>query len=134
MTSWVNVEAVLIRRLLPRVRARMAHHGLPVDGGTDLVDADGRVFVRLHVLGGTDDGLTDRARVDVDTVAPTRALALEAAEVVREELHALQGTAEPDGSDLLDTVRTVNRPTPIRYRNPNLYRFVAGYTVSNRLQ
>lgn len=132
--EWPDLEAVLIGRALPAIREAV---GPSVDMGptVDLDDLDaGARYVRLHVVGGTDNGLTDSVRVDVECFAPRRPDATDMATAMRAIMHTMAGTADEDGGNLVDTVRTVQRPTPAPYRNNTTTRVVAAYTVETRLQ
>lgn len=127
---WVDVEALLVERLpalLPGVDA------VGTDTPSDLA---GMVFVRITVApGGTDDGLNDNVRVDVETFAPTREAAVTLGEDARQAMMRLAGTdTSSNGRALVDRVSTIVRPHWRDYRNPAIQRVVATYDVISRLQ
>lgn len=136
-TDWMDVEAVLVRRLRDALRPLMDPDGSRKLGvATDTpADLKGRWFVRVQVVTGSDDGLTDSPMVDVETFAPTREDSSDLAMTTRRVLLAMAGTdTSPDGRQLFDTVRTATRPVWVDYRNPDVQRFVATYWVTSRLQ
>lgn len=136
--DWPDIEALVIRRLLPRVKDAMdpdGTRGLDVDASVRTDDLDSGVwFVRVQAIGGADNGLTDRVRVDVETFAPQRADAMDLGHAVRRIMHSLAGTADPDGAGLIDTVTTAQRPVVLPYRNDKTTRVGASYDVETRLQ
>jgi hypothetical protein len=96
-------------------------------------DFGGRLpFHRVTAGPGADDGITERAVVDVETFAAGRASARDAAEKVREAMRHMASTVPVAGA-LIDNVSTVSRPQFVEYRNPRVTRFVASYRVSQRL-
>ena len=136
--DWPDLEALILGRLMPRLKVVMdptgVHH---LDGGVDVeLDAieAGQWYVRITLLGGTDNGLTDRSRVDVETFAPSRADAMDLGNATRTIMHSLSGTAEPSGAGLIDRVRTSQRPMKLPYRNDKTSRVGASYDVETRLQ
>lgn len=136
--DWPDIEALLIGRLLPRVKAELdpdGSRGLDVDASvrTDALD-NGVWFVRVQAIGGTDNGLTERVRVDVETFAPQRADAMDLGHAVRRIMHSFAGTSDPDGGRLIDTVTTAQRPIVLPYRNDKATRVGASYDVETRLQ
>lgn len=136
--DWPDIEALLIARLLPRVKDAMdpdGTRGLSVDASVRTDDLDAGVwFVRVQAIGGTDNGLTERVRVDVEAFAPERADAMDLAHAVRRIMHSLAGTADADGGRLIDTVATAQRPIVLPYRNDKTTRVGASYDVETRLQ
>ena len=132
--SWPDVEALVVSRVAPVVVAELDPLGdYRLDGGTDTPeDLAGRLWFRVGVVNGNDDGLTDTAIVDVEAFAPTRELAADLALALRHAVHQLAGTGEVGA--LVDSVRTVARPRFMPYANPNVYRFGATYAVATRLQ
>jgi hypothetical protein len=98
-------------------------------------------FVRITRYGGPDDGITDHASVDVDVMHTSRALALQLANDIREELtsrpHRVTTAA---GVMVLDRATTTTGPfePPAATSNNglrvdiNLRRFTAAYRVSAR--
>lgn len=131
---WPDLEAVLIRRTLPLVRDQFGED-VGMGPTVNLADLDaGHRYVRLHVIGGGDNGHTDRSRVDVECFAPQRPEAIDLAEFMRAALLAMSATSDPDGTNLLDRVTTGARPAVAPYRNPTTTRVVASYNVETRLQ
>lgn len=95
-------------------------------------DLQGRLpFLRVTRIGGSDDGLTDSAEVDVEVVAPTRRVAWTLAELVRERL-----TARPFrvGTVVIDRATTTVSPfqPPAVTAGVRLVRYAASYTVRVR--
>lgn len=88
-------------------------------------------YVRITLVRGADDGLTDRAVVDLEWFDTTRSRASDGAEILRGTMHKFAGTQSSDGY-LIDTVTTVNRPHWVDFRNPKIHRYVATYEVSTR--
>lgn len=132
--AWPDVEALVIGRVLPVLVGGLdplGEHQLDAAPATP-PDLEGRWFVRIQVINGVDDGLTDAAVVDVESFAPTRAEAHDLAAQARMAILALAGTTGPGG--LVDTVDTVARPRWIDYRNPAVNRVAATYRVTTRLQ
>lgn len=135
--EWFDVEALLVDRLQEALLAAE----LDPDGSRRLEvstntpsDLEGRWFVRLEVINGNDDGLTDTSVVDVEAFTPDRGESMDLAMAARRAMLGMAGTAYPDGSGLLDTVATSTRPRFITYRNPVVQRVAATYVVSTRLQ
>lgn len=99
-------------------------------------DMDGRVVIRVLRVGGRDDGITDRALVDVSVFAPTYTQARTVAEQVRQRMLAAGGTKVPTASRpagvLIDRCGTASGPTEIPYDNPDLRRKPATYQVDLR--
>lgn len=107
----------------------------PVLAATDTPpDLAGLLFLRVHVLGGMDDGVTDRTRFDLEAFAPTRVGGHRLASAARNYiLHRLPGT-NPGGRGLVDATRTDVRPRKVFYRNPDVERVVGTYSIDTRLQ
>lgn len=94
------------------------------------------VVIRVLRVGGGDDGITDRALVDVTVFAPKYAQAREVAEQVRQRMLAAGGkkvptTSRPSGV-LIDRCVTATGPQEIPYDNPELRRKPATYRVELR--
>lgn len=136
--DWPDIEALVISRLLPRVKEAVdpdGSRGLDVDASVRTDDLDAGVwFVRVQAIGGTDNGLTERVRVDVEAFAPERADAMDLAHAARRIMQGLAGTADADGGRLIDAVRTAQRPIVLPYRNDKTTRVGASYDVETRLQ
>lgn len=121
-TQWPDLEAALVSAALS---------DLEVDAGTASPPAlEGRRFLRIQVVAGQDDTITDTALVDIDAFAADRGAARDLAEVARSWLHAAQGHLV--GGVLIDAVRTSIRPRWRSYGNPKIHRFVGSYWVSTR--
>lgn len=134
--EWPDLEALLISRLGEELQPHLdpdGSNGLGVS--TDLpADLGERWFVRLRVISGADDGLTETSRVDVDTYTSDRGLSHDVAAQIRDWLEDLGGTAREDGTGLIDYVRTTQRPVWIDYRNSKIQCFQGTYQVSVRQQ
>ena len=128
---WPDVEALLLERLAPKLQATRPQVRV---GAATPDNMSGVWFVRIQVIGGWDDGLTDRSRVDAEAFAPTRADAQDLAADLRTCMLSLAATARPDGTGLVDSVRTESRPAVVPYLNPGTVRVLSTYTVSTRLQ
>lgn len=134
-SDWPDIEALLRDRLTPALVARLDPDGTrQLGAATDTPTLEGRWFLKLTLVTGSDDGVTETSRVDLETFAPTRGDAHDFGLAAREELHALAGTARPDGSGLIDTVTTTQRPVWVTYNNPAIHRFVGSYSVAVRRQ
>ena len=130
--DWPDLEALVMELLQPALYSA----GYPaLEVGTDVpleaVEA-GQQFVRVFIIGGTDNGLTDRTRVGVETFAPTRPDAMDLGSAARRCMLALSGTSGVGG--LIDRVRTSQRPQVLPYRNDKTTRVGASYDVETRLQ
>lgn len=121
-TGFALVEAVVIARL------KTSGHG----AGTSTPDRLelSLPFHRVTRAGGTDDGITDDALVDVETFAATRNEAAKIAEETRQSLLAL--AAEKSAGALVDSVRTARAPGWVDYKNPAVSRYVAAYRMTLR--
>ena len=99
--------------------------------GTDLQTT--LPFIRVHRLGGTDDRITDSARIVVDAFESTRPRSQQLAEAVRQRLLNFPHVV---GGAVIDRVTTVAAPQEVPWGPPNaasgVRRFTATYTVSSR--
>lgn len=86
-------------------------------------------FVRVALVAGTDDGITDRGTYDIDVFAATRAAAHGLAERIRT---AFIGYPHRVGSAVIDTVYTEQKPQRLPWDDENTRRFGAIYQVSVR--
>ena len=108
-----------------------AKQDLQVEAGTSSPPVlEGTRFLRIQVVAGQDDTITDIALVDVDAFAADRPSARDLAEIVRVWLHDRPG--HQVGGVLIDAVRTSIRPRWRSYGNPKIHRFVGSYWVSTR--
>ncbi|WP_329520507.1 phage tail termination protein [Spirillospora sp. NBC_01491] len=100
--------------------------------GTVLPDdlRDLPLFVRVRRLGGTDDRVTDQARIAVEVFAPTRAAAWETARLVQQRL--ISGPTRVPGAGVIDRVRTEVGPQDLPYEDPRIRCVSATYLVSAR--
>lgn len=92
--------------------------------------ADGSRVIRVRRIGGTDDGVTDRARIDVNVYAVDLSAAEDTAELARQRL--ISGpAATPHG--VLDRAVTDVGPHEIPSPDSESYRIVSTtYRVSAR--
>jgi hypothetical protein len=86
-------------------------------------------FVRVSLLAGRDDGLTDYSVVDLDVFADSRDTAYAFSRDLRSRL-----TAGPHvvGSAVIDRVRTEEKPRSLPWEDESVWRFGAVYRVSAR--
>lgn len=87
-------------------------------------------FTRLSRGPGSDDGITDRPLLDVETFHSNENDAFDLAETTRQAILAMSGRAV-DGA-LVDTVSTVVGPVEVDYGNPAVVRIVASYRFAFR--
>ena len=121
-TQFPDLEAALISGAKAALKVEAGPASPPVLEGTQ--------FLRIQVVAGQDDTITDTALVDIDAFAADRGAARDLAEVARSWLHAAQGHLV--GGVLIDAVRTSIRPRWRSYGNPKIHRFVGSYWVSTR--
>lgn len=86
-------------------------------------------FVRVVALDGQDDGITDRAAVDVDVFSATRAQARALAERIRTSLTVYPPVV---GDVVIDSVFTEVRPRRLPWPDENTRRWGATYRISAR--
>lgn len=124
------------------VVAIRAVDSFPVEGRTPK-DLQARLpFVRVTKPSGSDDRITDRATIDVDVYAATRAEAMRIANVIREHLTSQpHRVVIPEGVMVIDRARTVVAPfdppppSPTSdgtVMDPNIRRVAASYSISAR--
>lgn len=90
-------------------------------------------WFRVRRVGGSDDGITDAAQVDVDTFATTRDRAFALSRSARELL--TDGPAPPIVPGLiLDRVVNVIAPFEVPNDNPRVTRYLATYRATARRQ
>lgn len=87
-------------------------------------------FARVSRFGGSDNLITDTARVDVDCFAATRAEAYAAAEQVRQRLLCAPHVIDTVGT--IDRAATLTSPNEVPWADPNLRRFTASYSLTSR--
>lgn len=91
--------------------------------------------VQVQRIGGSDDGITDRPRVQVRCYGATRAEAWSLGEQVRQRVLAAAGTGvtgEYVTDVLIDSARTVTPVQQLPERNPDLRVVTATYELSMR--
>jgi hypothetical protein len=100
--------------------------------GTVLPDGlpDALPFVRTRRIGGTDDGVTDRARVVVDVLAATRGQAWDVARHLQQ--HMLSGPRAVPGAGIIDRATTDVGPQDAPYEDVRVRLVTATYNVSSR--
>lgn len=121
--NWPDVEKALVAYLRDATGARVA---TKIPGDVEEIPR----FVRIVRGPGSDDGITDRPLVDVETFTPAYGDAFTLANEVREALQTLSGKRV--GETLVDSVRTSVAPAWVDYRNPDTNRFVASYRIEFR--
>ncbi len=106
------------------------------EGGVRLADTetpanlqDLPVFVRVTLVTGRDDRITDRSVVDVDVFASSRAVAYAWAQDIRSRL---TGGPHRAGSGVIDRVVTEEKPRRLPWEDPNIRRFGATFRISAR--
>lgn len=86
-------------------------------------------LIRARRVGGADDRVTDRPRMDVEVYAPTAAIAKPLAERVRQRM--LAGAAATSAG-VMDRAFTEVGPRELSYPNPAVRLFAATYRISLR--
>ena len=124
--AWANPEQVLLAFLSAAFPAVTVSVVTPKDLEAKLP------YIRLTMLGGSDDGFTDTVDIDVECFAATRVAAAAMAEEARTVVLAASATNDPVGTRLVDTVDTVSRPKWVDYRNGKVQRYVATYRLAMR--
>jgi hypothetical protein len=87
-------------------------------------------IIQVRRVGGTDDGVTDFARIEVGCIAFTRHEAWHLAEAVRQRI--LNARATVHGGALIDRTAVEIAPQQIPDENPDIRRVVATYRLSMR--
>lgn len=85
-------------------------------------------FVRVGVVGGSDDRFTDTSTLDVECFDGVNSDLL--AEQIRQFL--IGGTVHVVGGVVFDSFRTVARPRPLPWPTPGVFRSIATYRVACR--
>lgn len=86
--------------------------------------------IQVHRAGGTDDGVTDFARIDTECIAFTRHEAWHLAEAVRQRV--LNAGATVAGGALIDRAAVELAPQQIPDENQDIRRVAATYRLSMR--
>lgn len=118
-TGYPDIEAVLIEYL-----SALAQTGEVTPESLE------QPFIRVNRVGGLDDGITDRARVEVACYSPTRRESQALAEHARQYLIAADGT---DAAGVfIDHVITETQAGRSAYPNEDVRRIAAVYRFSLR--
>jgi len=88
-----------------------------------------RLVVRVRVIGGSDDRISDHPRVDVETFGLTRATARPLAETIRQRM--LSG-GHRTAYGVIDRATTEVGPQEIPYDDPDVRRWSATYRLTAR--
>lgn len=88
-------------------------------------------YIRVRRIGGSDDIVTDSARLDVDAFAASEYDAAVLAETIRATVHDF--AHHVIGGRLIDRVRTEAGPASLDYDNPAVHRYVATYVIDSRV-
>lgn len=87
-------------------------------------------LIQVRRTGGSDDGVTDHARIEVECVAFDRHNAWRLAECVRQRVLAAGATVQ-DGA-LIDRTTVETAPQQVPEDNPDIRRVVATYRLAMR--
>ncbi len=87
---------------------------------------------RVTGIGGVDDKISDRVRLNVESFAALRATSYDMAEIARQAMRSMAHTLVSGW--LIDTVETLSRPTWIDYQNDHVQRFIATYEITTRVR
>lgn len=99
-------------------------------GKTGTIDDGTRPFVRPRRIGGTDDGVTDRARVVVDVLAKTYAQAWDIARDLQQ--YMISGPRRVPGVGIIDRATTNVGPQEAPHDDQQTRLVTAIYDVSSR--
>lgn len=119
MSSYPDIEAVLIAYL----------HTLAPTGELTPESLE-EPFIRVNRVGGFDDGITDRPRVEIACYSPTRRESQALSEQVRERVLACDGTDM--AGVFVDHVITETQAGRSAYPNEDVRRIAAVYRFSLR--
>lgn len=87
-------------------------------------------LIQVSRVGGRDDGLTDRPRLEVQTFGATRLQARDLAEQCRQHAYASVATLVAGAS--IDLVETLAGPRWVADDNPAVQRYIATYRLEYR--
>lgn len=122
MSDYIDVEVAVMDLL---------EAWLAVNVGTttpaDLVEI--LPFVRVGLVAGRDDGVTDYSLVDIDVFTATRQQGYDLAEDIRTRL--LAGPHRV-GTVVVDKARTDAKPSPVPWDDESVRRRLATYRISAR--
>lgn len=129
MADYPDIETALLdvlERDVPALEPTTARH-VDTEAPPDLQDV--LPFVRVTLVTGRDDGVTDYSVVDLDVFANSRATAYALAMDLRSRL-----TAGPHrvGQVVLDRIRTEEKPRRLPWDDENIWRLGATYRISAR--
>ena len=122
---FADIESLLIAHLEARLSVRAVTR-LPAKFELALP------IIRVTRTGGPDDGLNDRARIDVETFAATRPASWDLSEDARQAMLGAAHTVV--AGRLIDTVSTDTGPRWVDYANDSVQRYMASYTVTSRIR
>jgi hypothetical protein len=88
-----------------------------------------RQVIRVRVIGGSDDRISDHPRVDVEVFGATRAVAKPLAETIRQRL--ISG-GHRTAHGVIDHATTEVGPQETPYDDPDVRRWSATYRLSTR--
>lgn len=88
-----------------------------------------QVFVRVTLVTGRDDGITDYSVVDIDVFADSRATAYAWSRDIRSRL---TGSPHRVDTGILDRVKTEEKPRRLPWEDEETWRFGATYRISAR--
>lgn len=120
LPAWPDAEAVALDILTPT-------------GATVVTATDENLeppVIQVARIGGSDDGVTDRPRVEVEVFGGTRAQAWQLTEECRQLIHATSGTTV--NGVLCDRAVTETPAQGLPYPNPDVRRVVATYRLDFR--
>lgn len=125
---FIDVEAALVD-LLTDLVTNPADVGTVIPSDLQTRLAAGRKVIRVRVIGGSDDRISDHPRVDIETFAATRADAKSLAETIRQRL--ISG-GHRTAHGVIDHVATEVVPQEIPYDDPAIRRWSATYRLTAR--
>lgn len=117
--AYPDIEAVLIDYLKSLA-----------DTGEQTPESFEGPFIRVNRVGGFDDGLTDRPRVEIACYSPTRRQSQQMSEQVRQMMLACDGTDV--AGVFVDHVITESQAGRTPYANEDVRRIAAVYRLSVR--
>jgi hypothetical protein len=87
-------------------------------------------YVRVGLVAGRDDRVSDYSIVDIDVFTATRQQGYDLAEAIRDRL--LDAPRATGLTPVIDRVRTETKPFPAPWENDNVHRRLAIYRISAR--
>lgn len=120
LTAWIDVEDVALELLeaagAPTVLATPVEMTLPL--------------TVVRCLGGNDDRITNRSRIQVQSYGSTRVQARDLAELSRQLIIAAPATTVAGAS--IDYTSTEQLPSFVDYGQPGVHRYIAMYRIEYR--